>query len=92
MPSVLSQAALTRNFDIQEEIEVKDDLDNKPGNEEIESFSNDDFLALFVQLLHEIREEVGNGKISLPIQIEFIVDGEYRESEFCGKRKTEGRL
>jgi hypothetical protein len=29
-PQVLAQAALTRNFDIQIEAEVKDDLDNKP--------------------------------------------------------------
>jgi hypothetical protein len=32
-PQVLAQAALTRNFDIQIEAEVKDDLDNKPDNE-----------------------------------------------------------
>lgn len=32
---VLAQAALTRNFDIQEEIEFKDDLDKKPGDEKI---------------------------------------------------------
>ncbi len=31
-PPVLAQAALTRNFDIQNEIEVKDDLDKKPKN------------------------------------------------------------
>ena len=32
-PQVMAQAALTRNFDIQVETEVKDDLDNKPDNE-----------------------------------------------------------
>ena len=33
MPSVLAQAATTRNFNVQDEIEIKDDLDNKPdGN------------------------------------------------------------
>jgi len=32
-PQVLAQAALTRNFDIQIEAEIKDDLDNKPENE-----------------------------------------------------------
>ncbi|MGI9055420.1 MAG: hypothetical protein ACR2F2_06420 [Pyrinomonadaceae bacterium] len=30
---VLAQAALTRNFDIQEELEYKDDLDKKPEDE-----------------------------------------------------------
>ena len=32
-PQVLAYAATTRNFDIQHEIEFKDDLDNKPDNE-----------------------------------------------------------
>lgn len=31
-PSVLAQAALARNFDVQDEIEVKDDLDKKPND------------------------------------------------------------
>jgi hypothetical protein len=35
-PQVLAQAALTRNFDIQIEAEVKDDLDNKPDDDVIE--------------------------------------------------------
>jgi hypothetical protein len=29
-PQVLAQAAMTRQFDVKDEIEVKDDLDNKP--------------------------------------------------------------
>lgn len=32
-PQVLSQAALTRQFDVLSEIEFKDDLDNKPDDE-----------------------------------------------------------
>jgi hypothetical protein len=80
-PQVLTYAALTKNFDVQTEIEVKDDLDNKPDSEEIESFSNDDFPALFAQLLNEIREEVESGKISLPLQTDFKVDGEFIKSQ-----------
>jgi len=83
-PQVLTFAALTRNFDIQSEIEVKDDLDNKPDNEEIEGFSKDDFPSLFAQLLKEIKEEVKSGKISLPLQTDFYVDGEFHKSEFIG--------
>jgi hypothetical protein len=75
-PQVLTFAALTRNFDIQSEIEVKDDLDNKPDNEGIESFSKDDFPALFVQLLKDIKDKVRGGKISFPLQADFYVDGE----------------
>ncbi len=33
MSPVLAQAATTRNFNIQDELEVKDDLDNKPDDE-----------------------------------------------------------
>ena len=33
MSPVLAQAATTRNFNVQDEIEVKDDLDNKPDKD-----------------------------------------------------------
>lgn len=83
-PQVLTYAALTRNFDVQTEIEVKDDLDNKPDSEKIESFSNDDFPALFAQFLNEIREEVESGKISLPLQTNFNVNGQFTKSRSGG--------
>ncbi len=82
-PSVLAQAALTRNFEVQEEIEVRDDLDNKPDDEEVRNFSNGDVPAIFAQLLNEIKEEVKSGKISLPIQADFIIDIQYRASKMC---------
>jgi hypothetical protein len=75
-PQVLSYAALTRNFDIQNEIEVKDDLDNKPDNEEIESSSKEDFPLLFVRLLNEIKAAADDGKVSLPLQTDFYVDAQ----------------
>lgn len=81
-PQALTFAALTRNFDIQNEIEVKDNLDNKPDNEEIESFSKDDFPGLFAQLLKEIEEEVKSGKLTLPLQTDFYTNGEFHKSEF----------
>lgn len=82
-PQALSFAALTRNFDIQNEVEAKDDLDNKPDNEEIEVFSKDDFPALFAQFLQEIKEEVDSGKILLPIQTDFYTNGDFYKSEFA---------
>lgn len=69
-PSVLAQAA--RNFDVQDEIEVKDDSGKKPEK---------DFPFLFVQLLNEIKRQVESGKISSPIPTDFIVDGNYNS---CG--------
>jgi hypothetical protein len=83
-PQVLTFAALTRNFDIQSEIEVRDDLDNKPDNEEVESFTNDDFPTLFARLLKEIKGEVKSGKISFPLQTDFYVDGEFTKSQNSG--------
>lgn len=64
---VLAHSALTRSFDIKNEIEVKDDLDKKPDNEKIESFSKDDFPILFAELLNIIKDEVEDGKISVPL-------------------------
>jgi len=45
---ILAQAALTRNFDIQEEIEYKDDLDKKP----------DDEILSFAKSLNSFFEEI----------------------------------
>jgi len=83
-PPILTHAALTRNFDVQNEIEVKNDLDNEPENEEIENLSKDDFPALFAQFLSEIREKVKSGKISLPLQTDFNVTESFEKSEFGG--------
>ncbi len=67
-PSVLAQAALTRNFDVQTEIEVKDDLDNKPDDEKL---SANDFPLAFVEFLNEIKQAVKNGELTLPLPTEF---------------------
>jgi len=39
-PSVLAQAALTRDFDIKSEIVLEDDLDKKPDNDELINFAD----------------------------------------------------
>lgn len=38
-PTVLAQAATTRNFNVQDETEVKDDLDKKPSDKELKELS-----------------------------------------------------
>jgi plasmid replication initiation protein len=80
-PQVLTFAALTRNFDIQNEIEVKDDLDNKPDNEEIENFAKD-VPNLFEQLLKEIKEEVKSGKRT-SLQTDVYVDEVFTKSQIA---------
>ena len=50
-PQVFAHTALTRNFDIRDEIEFKDDLDNKPDDEHaIEEFTSS-FLDLYQVIL-----------------------------------------
>lgn len=58
---ILAQAALTRNFDIQEEIEYKDDLDKKPDEKSDESFEGKRSLRLYADVLSQLIE-----KASLP--------------------------
>ena len=74
-PTVLAQAALTRNFDVQSEIEVKDDLDNKPDDEKL---SEGDFPLAFVELLDEIKRAVKDGNLALPLPMEFGAAGDFQ--------------
>ncbi len=82
-PPILSQAALTRNFDIQNEIEFKDNLDKKPDGEEVENSSKEDFPALFAQFLDEVKKSIESGKIALPIQKNFRFEAYFNYSEMC---------
>lgn len=68
-PPVLAHAAMTQQLDIQNEIEINDDLDKKPDNE--------DFPALFVQFLNDIKESGKRGKIALPIQTNFSFEANF---------------
>lgn len=47
-PQVFAQAALTRDFDIKNEIEFKDDLDNKPDDEKALAVYGDTLEDLFL--------------------------------------------
>ena len=74
---VLAQAATTRNFNVQDELEVKDDLDNKPNDSEVGDSSERNFPALFIQLLSEIKNEVESGNFSAPVSPNFIINAQY---------------
>ena len=79
-PPILAQAALTQRIEIQNEFETDDDLDKKPdGGVE----SKDDFPSFFTQLLTEIKTEAINGKISLPLQTNLRVEGQFKRSPLC---------
>ena len=51
---------MTRQFNVKDEIEFKEDLDNKPDNEEIKAFLENSFesaLLTFVRDLRELKEQ-----------------------------------
>ncbi len=59
---VLAHSAMTRDFDIKNEIEFKDDLDNKPDNEEIESFFEIDLDTAVASFIEDLRGLKQKGK------------------------------
>ncbi len=82
-PPVLAHAALTQQFDNQNEIEVKDDLDKKPDGEGTENISNEDFPILFAQLLNEIKESIERGEFAPQNQTNFRFEAHFNYSEMC---------
>jgi len=80
---VFAHAATNSLFDIRNEIEFKEDLDNKPENDEINNLSDEDFPHLFAQLLKEIKSSAMNGKIQFPLQPNFYVKADYSFSGSC---------
>lgn len=59
-PQVLAQAALTRNFDIQTEIEIEDDLDKKPDDSNVSSIEKKaDFRWFASSYFDKVRDFVG---------------------------------
>ncbi len=60
-PPVLAQAALTRQFDIQNEIKAKDDLDKKPdGNPNFQEIDLSKILINFLANLQELKANEPN--------------------------------
>ncbi len=66
-PQVFAYAATTKNFEIQHEIEFKDDLDNKPESDGLADFrvrlasQDEHFIKQYVQLISStLREDLWN--------------------------------
>lgn len=58
-PQVMAQAALTRNFDIQTEIEIEDDLDKKPDDGVIGGNEKADFRWFASSYFDKVGDFVG---------------------------------
>ena len=61
-PPILAHAALTRNFDIQNEIEIKDDLDKKPDDEKAltdYASSSEELFVLSTDYLAKNKKQLG---------------------------------
>jgi hypothetical protein len=66
-PSVLAQAALTRNFDIKNEIVVEDDLDKKPDDgisEDVEIIEKFQIAEAIVKFVAELKKLESAGKFN----------------------------
>ena len=63
-PPVLAHAALTRNFDIQNEIEFKDDLDKKPDDltKDVEIISNFRIAEAITNFVSDLKKLESIGK------------------------------
>jgi hypothetical protein len=71
---VLAQAALTRNFDIQEEIEYKDDLDKKPDDEKSDkAFEKKQSLEHYFDILSQFVEKasLSDYRVSINVNCDF---------------------
>lgn len=61
MSPVLAQAATARNFSVQDEIEVKDDLDNKP-KDEVEKIRDIDIAKALITFIEDLQKLQSIGK------------------------------
>lgn len=86
---VLAYAATTRDFDVQTEIEYKDDLDNKPDSEEAENLA-DDFPKILFNFLGQIKGEANREKIQLPLPVSFGSSGYTRIYRNAGSGQGSG--
>lgn len=75
MSPVLAQAALTRNFDIQDEIEIKDDLDKKPSDEELKELSGaiGNYFGDLTSFIEDLKKLHGIEKFDLDLTNLFLL-------------------
>lgn len=67
---VFAHSALTKEFDIRNEIVFSEDLDKNPDEDLLEN-KDEDFPAIFSELLSEIKTEISNGRIKTPLPENF---------------------
>lgn len=61
VPSVLAQAATTKNFNVQDEIEVKDDLDKKP-KDDVKKIRDIDIAKALIIFIEDLQKLQSIGK------------------------------
>lgn len=67
-PQVLAQAAMTRQFNVKDEIEVKDDLDKKPTN------GDDLFEAEIIKLVRKLDALSRNKKFDWDTKLSYSIE------------------
>jgi len=64
-PQVLANAAMTRQFDVKDEVEIKDDLDTKPNGVDFDELASDDlFLSAVIDLAQDFSRLAAQKKFS----------------------------
>lgn len=74
---VLAQAALTRNFDIKNEIVVEDDLDKKPDDGEIEEFQKLDIALALTTFVDDLQKLAKIQKYNPKSDNPFFLESEF---------------
>lgn len=97
-PPILAQAALARQFDIQNEIEVKDDLDKKPDDEtctelKAKTYEQDiQFVKAYLETVSQFLKPISFAKskdydLIISVKTDSIDDDEIFNRNFSALRK-----
>ncbi len=78
-PQVLAQAAMAREFNAKDEIEVKDDLDKSPDGEEIKAFLENRFETALSSFVRDLRDLNALGKYRKSGDDTFSISASYRQ-------------
>ena len=93
-PQVFAHGALTRNFELQDEIEVSDDLDNKPDGEqalEIYSSALESILVTARDLVDTFPVLVEQGRYDFDTHYGINAAGVFNSISYQGKGVTSGK-
>ena len=93
-PQVFAHGALTRNFDLQDEIEISDDLDNKPdGETALETYASaiESIFVTATELADTIPFLVEQGRYDFDTYYGVDPSGRFHSISYLGRGVTSGK-